>query len=197
MDCKKDLKVINNIMPKMDVFSHGIWTGILCKIANKKIKKKLNLWLSVFFGVFPDVFSFAMLFIWLISQITFGNLGFKDMPKLDETEPAVQDKLSIFDLTSTLYSLSHSLFVFLIVFLIVTLILKQPLLEMLGWLFHIIIDIPTHSYKFYPTPFLWPFSSWKFNGISWGTPWFMILNVSAIVIMILVLRKNGWLKKVI
>jgi hypothetical protein len=53
---------------------------------------------------------------------------------------------------------------------------------MLGWLVHILIDIPTHSYQFYPTPFLWPLSSWKFNGISWGQKWFMIANYSTIVI---------------
>ncbi|MBI2662668.1 hypothetical protein HYX11_04380 [Candidatus Woesearchaeota archaeon] len=38
--------------------------------------------------------------------------------------------------------------------LVVYVILGRFVGEMLAWLGHIIIDIPTHSYKFYPTPFL-------------------------------------------
>jgi len=53
--------------------------------------------------------------------------------------------------------------------------------EVGGWLVHILIDIPSHSYKFYPTPFLWPFSEWKFDGWSWGAPIFMIINYSLII----------------
>ncbi len=63
--------------------------------------------------------------------------------------------------------------------------------ELLGWLLHILIDIPTHSYSFYPTPFLWPISQYKFDGISWGTPWFMIVNYSSLAISYLVLWWKG------
>ena len=64
---------------------------------------------------------------------------------------------------------------------------------MLGWGLHILIDIPTHSYQFYPTPLLWPVSSWKFNGFSWTTPWFIIVNYLAILLvyaLLYILRKR-------
>ena len=59
--------------------------------------------------------------------------------------------------------------------------------EILGWPLHILIDIPTHTYQFYPTPFLWPISTYKFDGISWGTPWFMIVNYSSLAIVLITL----------
>lgn len=53
---------------------------------------------------------------------------------------------------------------------------------MSAWAIHILIDIPTHSDKFFPTQFLWPLSNYKFYGIIWATPWFMIINYGALVI---------------
>ena len=144
----------------------------------------------MFFGVRPDVLSFALLFIFLISQLAFGNIKFSDLPRPEAAEPATRDTSILFNITSGIYNFTHSIFVFLIVFLLVFLILKRPLLEMAGWLFHIIIDIPTHSYRFYPTPFLWPFSQWKFDGISWAEPWFIAINYSAIAIVYLLSRRK-------
>lgn len=61
---------------------------------------------------------------------------------------------------------------------------------MLAWGVHILVDIPTHSYRFYPTPFLWPLSGWKFNGFSWGTPWFIVVNYGALLLTIWWLRQK-------
>jgi hypothetical protein len=41
---------------------------------------------------------------------------------------------------------------------------------MLGWLLHIAIDIPTHSFRYYATRFLWPVSDFRIDGIAWRTP---------------------------
>lgn len=174
----------------MDVFSHGLWTGAIYKTINNKKQKPLNVWKAVVWGVFPDIFSFAPLFIWLFYGIIFGNLSFSDFPRPEATEPASRDALPIFALTSALYSISHSLLIFLIVFGLARLVFKRPIWEMGGWFFHILIDIPTHSYKFYPTPFLWPISSIELNGFSWANPRFMILNYSAIIIVYLLLWRN-------
>lgn len=54
-----------------------------------------------------------------------------------------------------------------------------------AWFLHILMDIPTHTYRFYPTPFLWPVSDVKLNGFSWATPWFMIVNYSIIILIYL------------
>ena len=79
------------------------------------------------------------------------------------------------------YNMTHSLIVFAVVFLIVFLITKKWFWPMLGWPIHILIDIPTHSTKFFPTRFLWPLANYRFDGISWGTWWFMLLNYSGLI----------------
>jgi hypothetical protein len=72
---------------------------------------------------------------------------------------------------------------------------KKIFWELGGWFLHIVIDIPTHSYEFYPTPFLWPFSELHFNGFAWGNIWFEAINYSLILIVYLLLwRKRRKLK---
>ena len=174
----------------MDVFSHGLWSVAIYKGANIKAKQRMKAWLAVLFGVFPDVFSFAPIFIWLFGGLIFGYSNFYDFPKYDEMEPTKPDTVLIFKITSLLYNFSHSLAAFSVIFGIAYLIFKRPVWEMLAWLLHILIDIPTHNYKFYPTPFLWPASDFKFDGFSWSEPWFMILNYSALIIVFILLRKK-------
>ena len=184
----------------MDIFSHGLWAGVAAKAVNKssgiagKIKRPLKVWYTVLWGVFPDLFAFALPFVWMFWNIIFGGLKFSDFPRSETVEPAVRDTLPVFQIASGLYNISHSLIVFIIIFGLAAVLLRSKLRripwEMSGWLLHILIDIPTHSYKFYPTPFLWPFSEWKFDGFSWGVPWFIILNYSAIILAYWFLRRR-------
>jgi len=174
----------------MDIFAHGLWAGAAYNAVNKKTKKPLNVRLAAFWGMFPDLFAFTIGFVWLFGNLIFGEMSISQLPRPDAVEPAPQDTLPIFRLTSLLYSISHSAIVFLIVFGVIFLILRRPLWELGGWFIHILLDIPTHSYQFYPTPFLWPLSGWKFDGFSWGTPWFLILNYSAIIIAYWLLRRK-------
>lgn len=167
----------------MDIFSHGLWSGVIYKFANIKIKEPLKIKWAIIFGLFPDFFAFAPLFIWLFWGIIFGQMSFSDFPRPDAAEPAQPDTFFIFRLTSFLYSFTHSLIAFMVIFILVYFIFKKPVWELGAWLAHILVDIPTHSYKFYPTPFLWPFSDIKFNGFSWGAPWFIVVNYSLIAIV--------------
>ena len=146
----------------------------------------LNLWLSAFWGVFPDLFAFTIPFTWLILGPLFGD----QVPRLgppDSGEPPPTNSHWTFHLASILYNYSHSIVIFFVVIGLMWLIRRRIPWVMGGWLLHILIDIPTHSYKFYPTPFLWPLSSYKFDGISWGTPWFMIVNYSSLALVYLLL----------
>ncbi len=174
----------------MDILSHGLWAGATYKTINKKARKKLNVGLASFWGVFPDILAFTIGFIWLLWNLAFSGLSFADLPNPNSVEPITQDTLFIFQLTSVLYKISHSAIIFFIIFFIAFLIFRRPIWELGGWFIHIIFDIPTHSYKFYPTPFLWPISGWKFNGFSWGAPWFLILNYSALIIVYLLLHNR-------
>lgn len=175
----------------MDVFSHGLWAGAVAKAANKStVVGKIKIWQTIFWGVSPDFFAFAVPFVWMFWNIAFGGLKFSDFPRPEAMEPAVRDTLPIFNIASGLYNISHSLIIFTLIFIFIWLFLRRSVWEMSGWLLHILIDIPTHSYQFYPTPFLWPISEWKFNGFSWSTPWFLILNYSAIILVYWFLKKK-------
>lgn len=175
----------------MDILAHGLWAGAVYKATQKKTKKPLSLKWAVFWGVFPDLFAFTLPFAILIWNLLTGAMHFQQWPHPGTTEPGPKDALNIFRNTALLYSISHSLIIFLAVFVIIYLIRKKPVWELGGWLLHILIDVPTHSYQFYPTPILWPLSSWKFDGLSWATPWFMIVNYGAIILIYLYL----WLRK--
>lgn len=182
----------------MDILAHGLWVGAVYKAINKKNKRPLSVKFAAFWGVFPDLFAFTIGFVWLFGNLLFGDTNLADLPRPDSVEPAPRDTLPIFRLTPLLYSLSHSAIIFFIVFGIVYFVFRRPVWELGGWFIHIILDIPTHSYQFYPTPFLWPLSDWKFNGFSWGTLWFLIPNYIGIIGAYLLLRdrkkfktKNG------
>ncbi len=165
----------------MDIFAHGFWSYGIYKYIKIKKDKKINPIFAAFWGIFPDFFAFSIPFGWLIWNVIFGNINFFQIKPEDQNFPV------IFELPKKLYPLSHSLIVFLGVFLLIKLIKKKYNFEILAWALHILIDIPTHSRQFYPTPFLWPISNFVFDGISWGNKWFMIINYSLLLIFYLFL----------
>jgi hypothetical protein len=56
---------------------------------------------------------------------------------------------------------------FLTAFLVVWAIRKRPVWELGAWGLHVLVDVPTHSSSFFPTPVFWPLFSWKFDGWQW------------------------------
>ena len=175
----------------MDIFAHGLWAGADAKAAKKESKKPIKVWLTVFWGVIPDLFAFVPAFIYLFYQALIVGQGFAILrPHADIESETVQHQVPLFDLSTALYNYSHSLVIFALVALLVWLLRKKVPWEMLGWPLHILIDIPTHSYKFFPTPFLWPVSNLEVNGFSWGTPWFMILNYGSLLALYVVLSRR-------
>lgn len=178
----------------MDIVAHGLWTGAAAKIVNQKKQKPLNLKWAVFWGVFPDLFAFTVLFSWFFLNLAFRNF---DLASLPGPRPDLAAQLStggqkIFALTTYLYSVGHSLVVFAVFLFLIWSFKKRPIWELGGWLLHILIDIPTHKASFYPTPFLWPISNYKISGVSWATPWFMIINYGALALVYIyfVLKKK-------
>lgn len=143
----------------MDVFSHGLWAAAAGRGIDRFKGEKLSAWRTAAWGVFPDVVAFAPGFVWFFWNIAFGTMIVNDLPRPDDVEPAARDTLMIFRVTSLLYSMSHSVVLFFLVSVAVVALLRRVPWEMGGWLLHILMDIPTHSYRFYPTPFLWPLSA--------------------------------------
>lgn len=146
----------------MDIFAHGLWSFAI-------FHKRSDVWWAVLFGVLPDLLSFGILFFMNLftGSLQRGPPALSTLPKW----------------LFTAYTLTHSLVLFAAVFLLVFLITKSWYWPLAAWVIHILIDVPTHSTKFFPTPFLWPISNYNFNGISWGTPWFMIVNYISLVIV--------------
>lgn len=157
----------------MDYLAHGLWSFI----AFHKTKRPKY---AVYFGLLPDTFSWVIYFFY---NVLVGTVGRPDL-------------LNIPHWAMTLYGLTHSLIIFFIVIAFVYLISRSVPIYVWAWLLHILIDIPTHSRTFLPTPFLWPVSLYAFPGISWGTPWFMVLNyvLLAAALTVIFLRKKFKLK---
>ncbi len=150
----------------MDIFAHGLWTYAV-------FHKKRYVWLATLFGLLPDFLSFGIIFV-----INLVNGNFHRGPPALNTLPKW---------LFAAYSVTHSLVIFAFVFIIIYLITKRWFWALTAWGIHVITDIPTHSTRFFPTPFLWPLSDYVFNGISWATPWFMAVNYSALMAMFIMI----------
>lgn len=171
----------------MDVLSHGLWGTLYAKAANQKLHQPIKMKWAFLWGVFPDVFAFGPFFVWSFIQRLLGYPWMIHRPST-ELEPWTPGTDTLSDFTQLLYQYSHSLIIFAIVIAVIYFV-RRKIPWILGpWLLHILFDIPTHSYKFYPTPFLWPISDLKINGIQWSHWWFMILNYGALLTVYLFLR---------
>ncbi len=165
----------------MDVLAHTLWANAGARAGNKLAQKKggkfhSNVGWTAFFGVFPDLFAFTIPFVLAFYSVIFGGQGISIFHANHHVLTG-----GGFDLAAYLYQFSHSLVVWAFVFCVVWFFAKRPRYELLGWALHILIDIPSHAVGFYPTPFLFPISEYRFPyGISWANTWYMIINYTAL-----------------
>ena len=144
----------------MDYLAHGLWSYIIFN----KIKKVKY---AIFFGLLPDNLSWV---VYLIYTLATKGLHFG--------APVVEN---IPGWVFTLYNISHSLIVASFFIIIFSFVLKKMITYMLAWPLAILMDVFSHTRDFLPTPFLWPLSEWRFNGISWASSGFMIVNYVLII----------------
>lgn len=165
----------------MDVFSHGVWAMAIARGTNIKTNTRMmRPSIAFLFGIFPDLFAFSIPILSLVWAMLLGS----SPEAAAGPGPSPLRSPEMLALAHNLYNLSHSLIVFLVVFLVVALLRKKrPYWELSGWLFHILCDIPTHSDEFFPTPVFWPLADWKFDGFSWGQPWFIIANWTTLLLL--------------
>ena len=152
----------------MDILSHGLWGSLAFGR-----KSRRSFFVAFFFGVAPDLFSFGFFFIAAFLGLA-DHSSFAAGPPPADTIPGY---------VHALYPVTHSFVVFALAFLMVWLMRRRPVWEMAGWALHILYDIPFHEESFFPTPFLWPFSSYTFNGWPWSSPWIFFPNVATLVIL--------------
>ena len=152
----------------MDILSHSLWGGIALGR-----KKKSDYIYAAILSFLPDFLAEGIMF-------SLVYLGVKNMPGLEHGHPNITEFPMY---AQNFYNITHSLIVFAIVFFIVWAIRKKPFIPLLAWALHIIIDIPTHSYELFPTPFLWPVSDFKVNGIHWSSPVIMIPDIILLFVL--------------
>lgn len=158
----------------MDIISHGLWGG-----AGFLRRSKKSFWTAFSFGFLPDLLAFGWFSFTVLSRIEDEyDLGNVDFTKF---EPPTHNFVPQY--VFEIYNYTHSLFIFAAIFILAWIIFKKPILEMSAWGLHILMDIPTHTNAFFPTPFLFPFSSYSYSGISWASIPFMIVNWSALLLL--------------
>jgi hypothetical protein len=155
-------------MGLMDIVSHGLWGSIAFGRKNRS-----SFWLAFVIGMAPDICSFGIL--WAAAMI-----GLSEKPDFSHGTPP---ESTIPQYVHHLYNVTHSFIVFLAVFFFVWFLLKRPLWELGAWGLHVLVDIPTHSYAFFPTPVFWPLFNWKFDGWQWMAPSILIPNFALLAVL--------------
>ncbi len=151
----------------MDFVSHALWGGV----ALGRRSKKLFL-IAAGISILPDLLTEG-----LFGVLYFFNIG--GMPGWKNGHPNITDYPLY---AQNLYNITHSLIIFAIIFGLLWLLFKKPIWIMAAWGLHILIDIPTHSLALFPTPFLWPMSDYKFDGIGWRSPY--ILGTDILLLLV-------------
>jgi len=153
----------------MDILSHGLWGGIALGRASRR-----SFWTAFAIGTAPDLFSFGLVFangLLAHGLDFFDGLGHPPDPALI---PAY---------VHSLYNATHSLVVFAAVFALVWWLRGKPMWELGAWGLHIAVDIFTHSEEFFPTPFLWPVSDVRVDGMPWSDPRIFFSNVLLLAVL--------------
>ena len=145
----------------MDIFSHALWGG-----AALGRKKHGDFLFAAAFSLLPDFFGEGVMFLLVM-------LGLPNMPGLEHGHPDIGEFPAY---AQNFYNATHSLVIFSLAFALVWLLKKKAFLPMAAWGLHILIDIPTHSFTLFPTPFLWPLTNFKVDGIKWDSLMILIPN---------------------
>ena len=150
----------------MDILSHGLWGGL----AFGRRCRRDYLW-AVGASLIPDVLGEGVMFgVATLTGLSLPSAG-HGHPNITEFPLPLQQ----------CYNVTHSLAVFAVVFLAVWSVRRSPFLPLAAWGLHILVDIPPHSLALFPTPFLWPFSDFKVDGIPWHTSTVLIPNILSLI----------------
>ncbi|QGU00399.1 hypothetical protein SYNTR_1805 [Candidatus Syntrophocurvum alkaliphilum] len=143
-----------------DVISHGLWGGAL-------FGWRKNYWWAFGFGVMPDILTFGP---YAIYRLLSGDLAY-GRPAIGDYPPWL----------FTMYDITHSLIIAGIIVFILFKLVPPIGYASLAWILHILMDIPSHSHDYFPTPFLYPISDFTVDGFysiyMWGVNWFLLIIV--------------------
>ncbi len=153
----------------MDILSHGLYGGVAF---GKKSKRDYII--AFLFGIGPDLLAFGPFFVSMLLGFTSWPFGKIEPPNYPVVPQYVHN----------IYDVTHSLVIYGLFFSLLWWLGKKSFAKLtLGWPLHILVDMPTHSSAFFPTPFLWPVSHFHINGTPWSEPFIFIPNVILIIIL--------------
>ncbi len=150
----------------MDFVSHALWGGVALGRSRKR-----DFLLAASISIMPDLLTEGLFMLLYL-------LGIGGMPGWQNGHPNITD-YPLF--AQTLYNITHSSIVFAAVFGLLWVVIGRPMWVITTWGLHILIDIPTHSLALFPTPFLWPISNLKFDGIGWDQPVVWVVDISLLI----------------
>ena len=163
----------------MDILAHALWAGAGLGLARQRwaVPSK-TLAATVVLAVLPDLFHLLPIAGWW--AFGEGNLAalWAYAVAIPGQEPALPPLVAAW--SYHLHCVAHSAIIAGAVTLLVWAVRRSLWIPLLGWWSHIIIDVFTHSADFYPSPVLYPITQRGFDGLAWNTPWFMVLNYSAL-----------------
>ncbi|PWB72843.1 hypothetical protein C3F09_06005 [candidate division GN15 bacterium] len=151
----------------MDFVSHALWGGV-----SFGRKNSVRFMMAAGISIAPDILTEGLFMVLYLL-----NIG--GMPGWENGHPNITDYPMF---AQNLYNVTHSLIVFTVTFGLLWGLFRRPVLILGAWGLHVLIDIPTHSLALFPTPFLWPASDFKINGIGWDHP--MILITDALLLIV-------------
>ncbi len=174
----------------MDSIAHGLWAGAVAIAVNNlrgstDRSKTLHTGWFATWGVFPDVLAFGPMVVsgfWL--RMTRSNGAATHGGHIPHV-----------DLGIPLYPAAHSLVTFALVYGAIFILARSHAVNLLGWLLHILIDVPTHSYQYYATQFLWPVADYRFDGVAWWTPWLWVSTYAGLGLAYVFFWRRGWLAR--
>lgn len=178
----------------MDILAHGLWAGVGLGLAQRRWHlTRRTMAATVAMAVLPDIVHLLPSFVWA----AFGDGKFAAVRDyaiaLPGQEPVVPHMVEL--LSHHLHCIWHSAVVAGVVTALLWGLRRSLWIPLLGWWSHIVIDVFTHSADFYPSPVLYPFTQWGFDGLAWNAPWFMLLNYITLAAVWAWLLRKRWAKR--
>ncbi len=180
----------------MDILSHTLWVVGGAEIARRrKLFTRRDLVASAMLAAIPDLVHLVPVVFWVL----FGDGSVADLHAyavaLPGEEPAMPARVAM--VAHHLHCTMHSAAIASAITLVAWLLTGKLWLPLLAWWSHILIDVVTHSDDYYPSPVLYPFTYWGFDGLAWNRPAFLATNYALLVIMYVWLHRTRARKKAV
>ena len=164
----------------MDIVAHALWAGIGTSIYRDRRQLSRGQVATVIVAtILPDVFHALPVAAWALTQ---GNPEalYAYAVATPGTEPRLPCWLDA--VSHHIHCASHSMLVAGVISAILPRYYPLAWVPLSGWWLHIVIDAPTHTADFYPSPVLYPLTYAGLDGVAWNTPAFQWANYVSLLV---------------